>query len=173
MSDEPHSHEPNRDRTTPDGTTPDRTTLDRTTTDQRARVRSVRYAVPGMTRRDDEAHLRDHLQRIDGVTSITVDAPTRTVDVRYDPDRVSEETVRGAIADAGYAVERDRTDDSAGADERARSRNRERGDGRGRAGKNRGRPSRSGPTHRDGCDCRCCRRSRKNDVRGGSSGRSR
>jgi copper chaperone len=46
--------------------------------------------------------IKNALRRLDGVNDVQVDVPTRTVTVEYDEERVSRQTVVGALDKAGF-----------------------------------------------------------------------
>ncbi len=44
------------------------------------------------------------LGAMEGVEAVSTDLPSKTVQLRYDPDRVSLEAIEEALDDAGYTV---------------------------------------------------------------------
>lgn len=60
--------------------------------------------VRGMTCRGCENAVRNALRRLGGVIKAEPDHRADRVDVRFDPDRVSEEDVKDRIRSAGYDV---------------------------------------------------------------------
>ena len=44
------------------------------------------------------------LKELPGVETVSTDIPTKTVHLRYDPERVSMEKVEEALDDVGYTV---------------------------------------------------------------------
>ncbi len=46
------------------------------------------------------------LKELPGVTMVDTDIPSKTVHLRYDPERVSMEKVEEALDDVGYTVAR-------------------------------------------------------------------
>lgn len=62
----------------------------------------VTYIAPDISCGHCVAKVRDGLQAVEGVLEVHASAETRLVDVDFDPDIVSEERLRQAMADAGY-----------------------------------------------------------------------
>lgn len=46
------------------------------------------------------------LEKLPGVETVSTDIPTKTVQLRYDPQLVSMEQVETVLDDSGYAVEK-------------------------------------------------------------------
>jgi copper chaperone len=62
------------------------------------------FKVPEMSCGHCKAAIEGELNRLSGVERSNADLEQGTVEVSYDEDRVSEEQIKGAIEDAGYAV---------------------------------------------------------------------
>ena len=63
-----------------------------------------RFTVPEMSCGHCKAAVEGELSKLAGVERSNADLEKGTVEVSYDEDRVSEERLKGAIEDAGYAV---------------------------------------------------------------------
>ncbi len=63
-----------------------------------------RFTVPEMSCSHCKAAVEGELSKLAGVERSNADLEKGTVEVFYDEDRVSEERLKGAIEDAGYAV---------------------------------------------------------------------
>ncbi len=64
----------------------------------------ITLKVPEMSCGHCKAAVEDALNELSGVESSTANLDEGTVKVSYDDGRVSEEQLKGAIEDAGYAV---------------------------------------------------------------------
>jgi copper chaperone len=62
------------------------------------------FKVPEMSCGHCKAAIEGELNRLSGVERSNADLEQGTVEVSYDEDRVSEDRLKGAIEDAGYAV---------------------------------------------------------------------
>jgi copper chaperone len=62
------------------------------------------FTVPEMSCGHCKAAVEGELSKLAGVERSNADLEKGTVEVSYDEDRVSEERLKGAIEDAGYAV---------------------------------------------------------------------
>ena len=62
------------------------------------------FNVPEMSCGHCKAAVEGELSKLSGVERSNADLEKGTVEVAYDEDRVSEEQLKGAIEDAGYAV---------------------------------------------------------------------
>ena len=62
------------------------------------------FTVPEMSCGHCKAAVEGELSKLAGVERSNADLEKGTVEVFYDEDRVSEERLKGAIEDAGYAV---------------------------------------------------------------------
>jgi copper chaperone len=62
------------------------------------------FKVPEMSCGHCKAAVEGELSKLAGVERSNADLEKGTVEVSYDEDRVSEERLKGAIEDAGYAV---------------------------------------------------------------------
>ena len=62
------------------------------------------FKVPEMSCGHCKAAIEGELNRLSGMERSNADLEQGTVEVSYDEDRVSEEQIKGAIEDAGYAV---------------------------------------------------------------------
>ena len=71
---------------------------------EQRRSLSVRLTVPEMDCPSCAGKVDKSLQRVDGVVDTTLQPTTGTATVSYDPDRVTEADVVGAIESAGYEV---------------------------------------------------------------------
>lgn len=68
-------------------------------------LRSVAFAVEGMSCRRCATSVSEALQRVDGVLRADVSHDERRARVRYDADRVSRERLMEVIRELGYRVE--------------------------------------------------------------------
>ncbi len=62
------------------------------------------FNVPDMSCGHCKAAVEGELSKLAGVERSNAEFEKGTVEVSYDEDRVSEEQLKGAIEDAGYAV---------------------------------------------------------------------
>jgi copper chaperone len=62
------------------------------------------FTVPEMSCGHCKAAVEGELSKLAGVERSNANLEKGTVEVSYDEDRVSEERLKGAIEDAGYAV---------------------------------------------------------------------
>jgi copper chaperone len=62
------------------------------------------FKVPEMSCGHCKAAIEGELNGLSGVERSNADLEQGIVEVSYDADRVSEEQIKGAIEDAGYAV---------------------------------------------------------------------
>lgn len=68
-------------------------------------LRSVTFAVEGMSCRRCATSISEALHRVDGVLRADVSHDERRARVRYDADRVSRERLMEVIRELGYRVE--------------------------------------------------------------------
>jgi copper chaperone len=64
----------------------------------------LRYSVPGISCAHCSHAISGEVKKVEGVSTVDVDLPTRTVVVRG--SAVDDSSVRAAIVDAGYEVTR-------------------------------------------------------------------
>ncbi len=62
--------------------------------------------VPDMSCGHCELSVQEALDELDGVESAEADHTKGEVELTYDPDRVTERELRGAIEEAGYTLQR-------------------------------------------------------------------
>lgn len=65
----------------------------------------IRLTSPGIHGDGDVDRVETVLGAVQGVTSVTVDPSTHTVEVTYDPRVVDENGIREALQDDGYQTE--------------------------------------------------------------------
>ncbi|GAB3789851.1 copper chaperone CopZ [Virgibacillus kimchii] len=61
--------------------------------------------VKGMTCNHCVMSVEGALKNLDGVSDVTIDLDAGKVDVKYDADKVSKDTMTEAVEDQGYDVE--------------------------------------------------------------------
>ena len=62
-----------------------------------------KYNVFGMTCAACQAHVTKAVSKIDGVKECNVNLLTKTMEVEYDKDKVTEDIINKAVSDAGYS----------------------------------------------------------------------
>ncbi len=65
---------------------------------------NIAFNVEGMTSEDSAESIKNSLTMLNGVIEVIVDIDTRRVVVEYDEERLSDETIKGTIEDAGFEV---------------------------------------------------------------------
>ena len=65
---------------------------------------TLTLTIQGMTCETCEGHVRDELERIDGLDVVTVSATDGTATILAAPDTVSEDACREAVLKAGYIL---------------------------------------------------------------------
>ncbi len=69
-----------------------------------AAIQETRLAVPDISCEHCVHAINSALQELPGVEAVNTDIPTKTVQLRYDPDRVSMAKVEAVLDDIGYTV---------------------------------------------------------------------
>ncbi|MGH2494566.1 MAG: heavy-metal-associated domain-containing protein [Ktedonobacteraceae bacterium] len=69
-----------------------------------AAIQETRLAVPDISCEHCVHAINSALQELPGVEAVNTDIPTKTVQLRYDPDRVSMAKVEAALDDIGYTI---------------------------------------------------------------------
>ena len=64
------------------------------------------FNVPGISGGETAAAIAQVVKPTLGVSDVLVNVPARLVQVHYDDDRVTPETLKGVIESAGYRVQR-------------------------------------------------------------------
>ncbi|HKV56690.1 MAG TPA: heavy-metal-associated domain-containing protein [Ktedonobacteraceae bacterium] len=69
-----------------------------------AAIQETRLAVPDISCEHCVHAINSALQELPGVEAVNTDIPTKTVQLRHDPDQVSMAKVEAALDDIGYTV---------------------------------------------------------------------
>ena len=69
-----------------------------------AAIQETRLAVPDISCEHCVHAINSALQELPGVKAVNTDIPTKTVQLRYDPEQVSLATVEATLDDIGYTV---------------------------------------------------------------------
>jgi copper chaperone len=71
-----------------------------------AAIQEAQLAVPDISCEHCVHAINGALEKLPGVETVSTDIPTKTVQLRYDPQLVSIEQVETVLDDIGYTVEK-------------------------------------------------------------------
>lgn len=69
-------------------------------------VQDITLSVPDVSCEHCVRAIDGALSPLSGVEAVSTDIPTKTVHVRYDPNKLSMEQIEVALDDVGYTVEK-------------------------------------------------------------------
>lgn len=69
-----------------------------------AETREITLSVPDVDCEHCVKTINGTLGAVEGVETVNTDLPTKTVQLRYDPSKVSLEAIEEALDDVGYTV---------------------------------------------------------------------
>ena len=69
-----------------------------------ATMQATTLSVPDVSCEHCVATINGVLRQQSGVSSVSVDIPTKTVSFKYDPEQVQLEKIEAVLDDAGYTV---------------------------------------------------------------------
>ena len=65
---------------------------------------NIAFNVEGIISNDSAESLKNSLNMLNGVIEVIIDIKAKRVAVEYDEERLSDETIKGTIEDAGFEV---------------------------------------------------------------------
>lgn len=65
---------------------------------------NIAFNVEGITSNESAESLKNSLNMLNGVIEVIIDIKAKRVAVEYDEERLSDETIKGTIEDAGFEV---------------------------------------------------------------------
>ena len=65
---------------------------------------NIAFNVEGITSNESAESLKNSLNMLNGVVEVIIDINAKRVAVEYDEERLSYETIKGTIEDAGFEV---------------------------------------------------------------------
>lgn len=65
---------------------------------------NIAFNVEGITSNESAESLKNSLNMLNGVIEVIIDIKAKRVAVEYDEERLSDETIKGTIDDAGFEV---------------------------------------------------------------------
>ncbi len=65
---------------------------------------NIAFNVEGITSNESAESLKNSINMLNGVIEVIIDIKAKRVAVEYDEERLSDETIKGTIEDAGFEV---------------------------------------------------------------------
>lgn len=65
---------------------------------------NIAFNVEGIISNDSAESLKNSINMLNGVIEVIIDIKAKRVAVEYDEERLSDETIKGTIEDAGFEV---------------------------------------------------------------------
>lgn len=65
---------------------------------------NIAFNVEGITSNESAESLKNSINMLNGVVEVIIDINAKRVAVEYDEERLSDETIKGTIEDAGFEV---------------------------------------------------------------------
>jgi|LSQX01.2.fsa_nt_gb copper chaperone CopZ len=66
--------------------------------------KNVAFNVEGIVNEDTSDIIKNAVEQLNGILEVSVYPETKRVTVEFDEERLSEETIKGTIEDAGFMV---------------------------------------------------------------------
>ncbi|MGI6049688.1 MAG: heavy-metal-associated domain-containing protein [Acetivibrionales bacterium] len=66
--------------------------------------KNVAFNVEGIVNEDTSDIIKNAVEQLNGILEVSVYPETKRVTVEFDEERLSEETIKGTIEDAGFIV---------------------------------------------------------------------
>ncbi|MBN2535502.1 MAG: heavy-metal-associated domain-containing protein [Spirochaetales bacterium] len=67
-------------------------------------MKTITLKVPGISCSHCEHTIKKAVSSLDGVDTIVVDLPDKTVEISFNPGKVTEDSIKKAIEDQGYDI---------------------------------------------------------------------